>query len=89
MTKATELQASKKTIIKSWKIGFGIVTHNQQESDAAWQGPYITIQKIEDVNYVIDMDDKKKRQRIFNINMLIPWNTADNVTYRERQIRQQ
>ncbi|KAL5510367.1 hypothetical protein EMCRGX_G005901, partial [Ephydatia muelleri] len=37
---------------------------------AKWQGPYCVKAKVTPVTYEIDMSDKKKRQRIFHVNML-------------------
>ncbi|KAL5494291.1 hypothetical protein EMCRGX_G015592 [Ephydatia muelleri] len=37
---------------------------------AQWQGPYQVKERKGDVNYLVDMHDKKKRFRIFHINML-------------------
>ena len=42
---------------------------------AKWQGPYCVKAKVTPVTYEIDMSDKKKRQRIFHVNMLKGWNT--------------
>ena len=37
---------------------------------AQWQGPYQVVQQMGKVTYLIDMQDKKKRKRIFHVNML-------------------
>ena len=37
---------------------------------AQWQGPYQVVQRMGKVTYLIDMQDKKKRKRIFHVNML-------------------
>ena len=37
---------------------------------AQWQGPYQVKERKGDVNYLVDMHDKKKRFRIFHINTL-------------------
>ena len=37
---------------------------------AQWQGPYQVLQKVGKVNYMVDMHDRRKRKRIFHINML-------------------
>ena len=37
---------------------------------AQWQGPYQVLQRMGKVTYLIDMQDKKKRKRIFHVNML-------------------
>ena len=38
---------------------------------AQWQGPYQVLQKVGKVNYMVDMHDRRKRKRIFHINMLL------------------
>ena len=40
---------------------------------AQWQGPYKIIKKVSKVNYKIDMHDRRKRKRIFHVNMLRKW----------------
>ena len=37
---------------------------------ARWQGPYQILQQVGKVNYQVDMHDRKKRKRVFHINML-------------------
>ena len=37
---------------------------------AQWQGPYQVVQRMGKVTYLIDMQDKRKRKRIFHVNML-------------------
>ena len=38
-----------------------------------WQGQYYIVRKVELVDYVVDMVDRQKRNRIFHINMLQKW----------------
>lgn len=40
---------------------------------ARWEGPYKIVRKVSSVNYQVDMSDKKKRKRIFHVNMLRKW----------------
>ena len=42
---------------------------------AQWHGPYPVLRRLSAVNYEVDMFDKKKRRRIFHINMLRKWHT--------------
>ena len=42
---------------------------------AQWQGPYPVLRRIGETNYQIDMVDKRKRERIFHVNMLCKWHT--------------
>ena len=58
-----------------------LLPSSQKKLHAAWQGPYKVTKKVGTVDYEVDMHDKKKRRRIFHINMLKPWNTPENVTY--------
>ena len=44
---------------------------------AEWQGPYPVLRRVGQVSYEVDMTDKKKRRRIFHINMLRSWVTPD------------
>ena len=37
--------------------------------------------KVGTVDHEVDMHDKRKRKRIFHINMLKPWHTPEGVTY--------
>ena len=41
--------------------------------DSKWQGPYSIVRKINEVNYVVNMADKRKKHRVFHINMLKEW----------------
>ena len=43
---------------------------------AQWQGPYTVVQKNGEANYVVDMDDKRKRLRTFHVNMLREWHES-------------
>ena len=47
---------------------------------AEWQGPYEVLKQVRRVNYQIDMHDRKKRKRIFHVNMLRPWHTPQEDT---------
>ena len=54
---------------------------SQKKLQAAWQGPYNVTRKVGTVDYEVYMHDKKKRKRIFHINMLKPWYTNEKVIY--------
>ena len=47
---------------------------------AQWHGPYPILRRLSPVNYEVDMYDKKKRRRIFHINMLRKWHTPSAVS---------
>ena len=40
---------------------------------AQWQGPYQVLKKVGEVDYLVDRHDRRKRRRIFHINMLREW----------------
>ena len=40
---------------------------------AKWQGPYPVRRSVSPVTYEIDMFDKRKRRRVFHVNMLRKW----------------
>ena len=42
---------------------------------AQWQGPYPVVRRVGEVNYEVDMVGKKKRRRVFHVNMLRAWYT--------------
>jgi hypothetical protein len=40
---------------------------------AQWQGPYRIIERRGKVNYLVHMEDHKKKRRVFHVNMLRQW----------------
>ena len=48
---------------------------------ARWQGPYPVINAVGSVNYLIDMYDRRKRRRVFHVNMLKEWHMPSGVSY--------
>lgn len=40
---------------------------------AKWQGPYLVLDKLSNTTYKICMDNKRKKVRIFHVNMLAGW----------------
>ena len=48
---------------------------------AQWQGPYKVTRRVGKVNYEVDMSDRRKRRRIFHINLLRKWHTPVGVSY--------
>ena len=40
---------------------------------AEWQGPYPVVRRMGRVTYEVDMTDRRKRKRIFHVNMLRSW----------------
>ena len=47
---------------------------------AQWQGPYSIVRRVGKVNYEVDLNDRRKRRRVFHINML-----KRNGTYQVQQ----
>ena len=48
---------------------------------AQWQGPYRVLRKIGKVDYEIDMPGRRKRKKIFHINMLKKWYPPVSTSY--------
>ena len=48
---------------------------------AQWQRPYPVIRRVGSVNYQIDMVGKRKRKRIFHVNMLQKWNVPTSTVF--------
>ena len=53
---------------------------------AEWQGPYQVSKQVGEVNYQIDMHDRRKRKRIFHVNMLRPWHVPTDVSYMAEEV---
>ena len=53
---------------------------------AQWQGPYQVEKKVGKVNYVVDMADRRKRKRIFHVNMLKQWHTPTHTNYLAEEV---
>ena len=45
----------------------------RSQLQAELAGPYMVSRKINDLNYVVDMPDRKKKQLVCHINMLKPY----------------
>lgn len=46
---------------------------------ARWQGPYPVVRAVGRVNYEVDMYDRRKRLRVFHVNMLRKWHSPAEV----------
>ena len=42
---------------------------------ASWSGPYSVTRRISPVNYDIEMSDRRRKKRIFHVNMLRQWHS--------------
>ena len=42
---------------------------------AQWQGPYKVKDRVGNVNYLVEMHDRRKKHQIFHVNMLKKWHT--------------
>ena len=40
---------------------------------AQWQEPYCVVRKVRKVNYEIAMPNKRKRRKVFHVNMFKKW----------------
>ena len=48
---------------------------------AEWQGPYTIQRQVGPVDYEINMSNKRKKLRVFHVNMLRHWHTASGTSY--------
>ena len=48
---------------------------------AQWQGPYKVKERVGNVNYLVEMHDRRKKHRIFHVNMLKKWYTPVGDAY--------
>ena len=46
-----------------------------------WQGPYPIERKVGEVDYEVNMGDRRKKLRVFRVNMLRRWYAAVNTSY--------
>lgn len=46
-----------------------------------WQGPYRVVQRVDDVDYEVDMVGRKKRLCVFHVNMLKRWHVPSATSY--------
>ena len=54
---------------------------------AQWQGPYQVLAREGKVTYLVDMHDRKKRRRVFHVNMLKAFHVrTEAVGYMEEDI---
>ena len=54
---------------------------------AQWQGPYEVVKPIGKVDYLIHMYDRRKKRRIFHVNMLKQWYVPTNTGYIAEEIQ--
>jgi hypothetical protein len=48
---------------------------------AQWQGPYEVVKPVGKVNYLVDMCGRRKRKRVFHVNMLRKWHVQSSTNY--------
>lgn len=48
---------------------------------AQWQGLYVVVRPMGKVNYLVDMHDRRKKNRVFHVNMLKEWHVPTSVGY--------
>ena len=54
---------------------------------AKWHGPYEVVKQMGKVTYMVDMADKRKRRRIFHINLLRKWHEPKSPNFRRGRSR--
>ena len=67
--------------LREFKPGDSVLVLLQTSSNrllAQWQGPYQVVQRMGKVNYLIDMQDRRKRKRVFHVNMLKDFHVREN-----------
>ncbi|XP_041424995.1 uncharacterized protein LOC121395491 [Xenopus laevis] len=47
-----------------------LVPMRQNKLQAAWEGPYTILERANDVNYVIALDEDGKRKKVYHVNMI-------------------
>ncbi|XP_075056495.1 uncharacterized protein LOC142142509 [Mixophyes fleayi] len=47
-----------------------LVPMRQNKLQASWEGPFLIVQRINDVNYVVARDEGRKRHRVYHVNMI-------------------
>ena len=50
---------------------------------AQWQGPYCILRSVGKVNYEVLMPDKRKRKKVFHVDMLKKWFPLGNRGHRD------
>eukprot|EP00795_Rhopilema_esculentum_P006818 gene6818-12410_t len=74
----------KKSRVRIFKEGdevFVLLPTSTNKLQAQWQGPYKVKRQVGPVDYEIDMANRRRRFRIFHVNMLSPKHTAVDVSY--------
>ena len=53
---------------------------------AEWQGPYKVVKRMGEVDYQIEMHDRRKKLRVFHVNMLRRWYTSVSTSLMAEEI---
>ena len=53
---------------------------------AQWQGPYRVLKRQGKVDYLIDMHDRRKRRRVYHVNMLRKWHVPSVGSYMAEEL---
>ena len=56
---------------------------------AQWQGPYEVIKPVGKVNFLIRMHDRRKKLRVFHVNMLREWHSQASTNYLMQEIAEE
>lgn len=71
---------NKKAQDRVYKVGEQVLVFLPEgggKLDSKWQGPYKIVKKIGEVDYQIEMPDKRKSNRILHANLLKKWYTQE------------
>ena len=68
-------QKARERIFKEGDLVLALLPDEQDKLQAAWHGPYQVLKKITPVTYVIDVPEKRKRERTMHVNALKMWET--------------
>ena len=67
---------------RSFKAGaqvLALLPDERHKFQPQWNGPYTVLEKLSDVTYRVETPERKKKWRLFHINMLRPWFTPAQV----------
>ena len=68
--------------LREFKIGDPVLVMLPTSSNkllAQWQGPYQVVERMGKVTYLVDMHDRRKRRRVFHVNMLKAFHVRQSV----------
>ena len=66
---------------RSFQIGDNVLVSLPSSTSkllAEWQGPQPVTKQLGPITYEVEMFDKRRKKRVFHVNMLRAWHSADN-----------